>query len=1274
MAAGTGEAARSARMAVLVLLLLVLLIGALPLTGDLSISSRPAAAAAPLAVVPPTIASHPSHPLPPGAAPWCPAIVGCDYTVFGAADYTIAPPFPNPYNGLITPFPLDNPNPSTGYFHDEVHATFSSPVAGSGERMTLPFILPNNTCECVAGSYADFSVGLVLDGDTTSIDNQTYLDVYFSPLTDGTGYAVSAAVWALYNNNSAHPCQAIHLTWNGNNSCEDSILTGGPNGDLLGESVLGGSVVNVTFIGTYQSVNGIDIFVNQSSTSTDYTLNVTQSNVGYPLYPAYPSACIDSCVLNWSSLFGVAFSADLCDAGGCDSYIETDLNESAPATILPPLYYTGGAYTGQYSGLSTQSLSGACFSSTPGTICPSNPSNVPAYPIFTFNGTALNLGVVEPWTTETFGGASTEFDLTGYPRDWTPEWITPVTNDSLGGYIATGSPVTVDAQVQALGTTASVTLNYSLPDGTGANESMTLVNGTMGSSQHGTAGDAWYTATIPGTGGNGKILYRVFTEDYAGVTIARPFVGIGAFTVKRGPIPTFVINITISNPTCGSVDLNHTAYTNGTAAFLEPGTYPISAQVCYPYVFGSWASSGSLMLPTTASGAITVSGNGTIEGVWAYVRPFDTVTVGLVGCGTLYLNGTAYTANNSVLLLDRENYTIGQSACGGSVFAGWTVSSESIMDVLGTNLYLQGNGTLTANFVSASTAFKVEFLTEPSVCPGGGVLFRGVGYTNAEEIDLTGGVPYPFHQLPCTGFGFEEFQETSGITIASGTITATSDGIVTEVNYALTLVTIVTDPAHCGSVLFDNVSYTNGGVTNVTNNSVNSAYATACAGYYFTGFEPSGGLTVLGNQITVNGSGDLVASFFRGTPQTFVAFLTNPGGCGSILFNGVDYTNGEYTDVAPNTPWTLVANPCAGRGFVSWGSSGGITITGNTANVGVVGGSIIANFNPLEPLKLYTTPSNCGAIDLAGQLYPSGSTASLPTFVTVPVEGIPCPGYGFSLWHNTTDAILNGNELTLEGAGYLTAVFTPLSYNLSFFVSPPTCGGLGFGGVEYFNNSSTVVLGGTYPIDPDPCTGDTVLGWNVTGNVTVLDDNVTVSGNGSVLVEYGPAPLAVTLSAPAGTSSYAGQGIEFEATVAVPVPPYDYNYTWNFGDGSTANTPANFTSHTYAQPGVYKVEVKVVDPYGRVATANATVTIVAATGVQGITLTLPAVGLLVGVLVVVLVVLLLARRRPPSPEAAPESGVPPTATPLSFDRDSDTKAQEPSTVSSEPSEGASQAN
>ncbi|MGI0052778.1 MAG: PKD domain-containing protein, partial [Thermoplasmata archaeon] len=640
-------------------------------------------------------------------------------------------------------------------------------------------------------------------------------------------------------------------------------------------------------------------------------------------------------------------------------------------------------------------------------------------------------------------------------------------------------------------------------------------------------------------------------------------------------------------------------------------------------------------------GTITITANGTLEAFWEYVRPFDTVSLAISnppGCGTITLNGTAYSGPGTVMLLDLGNYSLTQAPCALEDFSGWTVSNGTALQILGGNLYLSGNGTITANYIASSGAVTLLFQVYPAYCPGGGILFRGAGYTNESEISVTPGTSYPIQQLPCANYGFEEFETTPGIAITGGTVTATQAGTITEVNYALTLVTVVTVPASCGGVRWNGAGYdgtfANGTVLNVSAGSTASVYAVSCPGYYPTGLSGSGGVRVSGTQVTVQGSGSIVVTSQPGTAQVWVGFLTSPGGCGEILFGGVPYRDSQYTYVGPGTNWTLSELPCGGMGFVGWATTGlGVSVIGSSAIVSGPG-TIKAIFHSLATVYLYTLPSSCGSVELGGTNYSNGATVEVPEGFAVPIRAFGCAGYGFAGWQNTSDSILSNGTLVLEGSAIVTALFGRLHFELTMLVSPGTCGGVVLGGGEYFNDSTVELLIGAYSVTPEPCAGYILTGWNSSAGITVENGTtVNVGATGWVLFLFGPVPPSVTVAS--ASSSYTNTPVAFVAAVAVEVAPYTYTYRWGFGDGTTAVTPANFTQHAYAHPGRYVVTLSVKDPYGRVATSNTSVLVTSPPLVTNFSFPILEVGVLLILVAAIGAAILITRRRGAPPPGGP---------------------------------------
>lgn len=1163
----------------------------------------------------------------------CPTAVE-NYAWVAGSNYTLAPPYPNAQN-LACPL-ADPTSPPASLFHDEVHANFDSSVAGSTSRVAFPLVLPPDTITGGIQSLFDgFDVGMVVSGDNQSIYNQSYAEVSFLGSSTSASYDVVASLWSARLSSGCPASAAYEFTWNNsvNSSfaCMEDLLGSGV-GALVASGVAGGHLLNVTFVGNSTSGSALRIYVNDTyqKISTSILLDKSSTGAG-PIRPAFRAACADSCELNWSSEpFGVSFGADLCDTTSCYSYDETALNSTDPLILDPPKFYVGSGYSGEYAKFSPMSLSGACNGvAVSGIICPLGPTTG-YYPEFTFNGSQLNFPTQKPWATQNFGSRF-QYQDTGGPTDFVPFFLGSAGNSSRGGFLAAGTGANVTVRAQVLGNVSNLTVAYVLPDGSSGNITMNRTNGTTS--------NGFYNTTLPSTGGNGRITFRIWGTDRAGEIVSLPVPVNKPFSVQRGSIPTFHLAVVINAGSCGSVEINGTSYTNGQNASLLAGTYGLQARLCYPYIFGHWLPSAGIFTPSGASGKITITANGTLEGYWVWIRPFDTVSLAIVnpptGCGTIVLNGTAFTGSGSIQLLDLENYTLTEQACSLSEFSGWTVTNGSALDILGANLYLQGNGTITANFLPSSQAITLAFQVEPAYCPGGGILFRGAGYVNNSEVAVAPGTAYPIEQLPCTEYGFLEFNETSGITISGGFLTATLAGTVTEINYPLTLVTILTVPGFCGGVRWSGGGYSgvfaNGTVLNVTHVPNATAYSVACPGFYPTGLSGTGQVQVVGNQVTIKGSGSVIATFGKGSAQVWVGFETSPANCGVILFGGTPYRNTNYTYVGPDTSWSLGAIPCSGEGFVGWRTLGlGVSIVGSTATINGPG-SITAIFHPLAIAYLYTLPSSCGGIELGGTNYANGATVEVAEGLPVAIQPISCRGYGFSGWENTSDSIVVNGTLTLLGSAIVTAVFVPAKYALTFLIDPSDCGGVILNGAEYFNNSTILLLTGRYAVAPTPCAGDYLTAWNSSSGVAITGGSgVYLNASGWVEFIFGPIPPTVTMEAP--PSSYANSPVPFEASVAVPVPPYTYTYTWEFGDGGVAETSANFTSHAYGHAGVYTVHLTVKDPFGRKAYSNVTVSVVTAPALTNFTFPTIDVGVLLLALAAIGLGILITRRRrsPPS--------------------------------------------
>ena len=1127
---------------------------------------------------------------------------------------------------------------------DEEHATLSSAVAYSAERWTIPVHLPSAPIAYAQGqSWAQSYVGMVVSGgDNFSFWHQSYAEVVFQ--STGTGAAsysaifhVFSLIYATYYSAATCPGVDLNFTWNDSYVCEIDELQ---NSGIASGSFPANDWVDVTFAGVKGSYSGTDIWVNDTNTTTDKmstVLNGSTTGTG-AYYPDYNSSCADACLLQWSMPFGLGFGFTLCPMSAavgayCNSYNQTRWQEVNPPEFGIPHFWSGSGYNGDYLYFAPESVSGVCNSNAPfGEVgnCYSQNSGTGTgyYPWFTYNGSAIDFGANWTWTTQNWGGAPFELLSDAAQHDLIPFYAYQTSNSSLAGFSRSGASIGVTVHLQDLGSITSANLNYSINGGAVTELPMAFANGS--------ASDANYTATIP-SGGDGQVNYTITAVDHAGALITD-----GPYRVARGPLPTFHIVVATDDLSCATVVVNGTRYANASVISTTPGYYSIHAQGCYPWTFSSWTLSRGLSIAPFGAlyGTITVTASGTLYAHWTYVRPTDMILIQTnpITCGQVILNGQYYSSGTLASVLDAGNYSISTLGCAGKSFSGWSVTSDNAsqpLDVLGGYLTPFGNGTLTANYINGSTADSLIFDTNPTTC--GGISYGGAGYSNGEQVAVDAGT-YAIAPQPCSHWGWRSWSTTGGLSVSGNTLTVNGGGILTENNYVLTEITFVTNPTWCGNITYNGVVYHNGDVLVVANNSTGIVYASPCNGYYLFGITGTGGITVSGNTATVNGSGDILATFIQGSPTQFLAFLTDPSTCGAIVFDGVRYVNSNYTYVAPGRVATLASQPCNAYGFVKWVTYGFVTVVGNTAYLNG-SGALEAVFRPLAAVFLYTTPQGCGSINVAGTNYSSNSSVELTEYVTYRLAAYPCAGYAFTGWVNTTDAQLGPGTLTVTNQALLTANFAPIRYAVTVIVQPAACGSVRIDGVNDVNGTVLSLSGGTYSVVASPCLGNHLVNWSLTGGISVSNTTMTVSGAGSLGADYEPVPPSITLNV--STSSFAGEAVPFGASVAVPVPPYTYNWTWVFGDGTTTTTPVNFTSHVYANPGQYKVSVTVTDPLHRSAGANGTISIVAQGLAQATALTPLAIGALALGVIAVAVAVLVALRRPRPP--APEGSSPPAA-------------------------------
>ncbi|HKV89892.1 MAG TPA: hypothetical protein VJQ43_01705, partial [Thermoplasmata archaeon] len=697
---------------------------------------------------------------------------------------------------------------------DTIHGTFSSNAPGSGQRFHESVYLPHFGNPGPTSAYNDVFLGMVVAGDPGSIYRQSYLQLIFTPVgatPNSTGnWSVSIAVWALHNASAGGNCSnSQSLTWNNSFWCEKNMLQDGAG--LAGPTgIPGGTWYNVTFTGIRgNTTNGMWVWANDSTNpvaANNVSVRLNASTDGGPVFePYYDSSCADKCFLNWSfNSFGLGIGWDLCPTSfplfaPCDSYNQTSWDGTPSVQFGIPQYFVNASagWSGDYQLFAPMSGSAECSSTAVVSVafCPDYNfgGGTGFYPFFSWNGSLLNFGDEYPWTVEDFGGEYTEYIQSGpYQKDFVPTFLDKLTDDSRAGFLHPGGSLNVTAAVSDLGKVVSASVRYTLNSGSATTIPMAR---TIGTAQRGT-----WLATIP-VGPNGWINYTVNLTNNASEVVSNLVTH-----VFRGPLPVFQVQFITAPTSCTNVTVNGTRLSNGSTINVNPGTYPITSTSCYPYQFSRYSTTPGLRVLdlTGATGNLSIGAAGTVYATWVYVRPNVTVnfTTRPAGCGTVLINNKAISdGGNASLALGVPASLSQPSGCASESFAGWTVVGN--ITVSGNTIVAGSNGTLTANFINSLSGSSLTFYTVPSGC--GAILYRGAGYTNGMSLTVNT-TPYRVSPSACSHWGFANFSTTGGVSLTNGNLTVSSAGTLTEVNYVLTEVTVLTYPGTC-TVQFDGVTY-----------------------------------------------------------------------------------------------------------------------------------------------------------------------------------------------------------------------------------------------------------------------------------------------------------------------------------------------------------------------------------------------------------------------------------------------------------------------------------
>jgi len=265
----------------------------------------------------------------------------------------------------------------------------------------------------------------------------------------------------------------------------------------------------------------------------------------------------------------------------------------------------------------------------------------------------------------------------------------------------------------------------------------------------------------------------------------------------------------------------------------------------------------------------TVTAGVTSFHVWNDVRNFGTAASGGFYVDSYasvdniittsdYLIGWAWITNvNALVYADSDLTKIFPSSMPpGNYYVGWIIDSlgyVSEFDETNNKAYKTSY-----KLTVVAPKYNITFYTDPSTI--GSITFAGTAYTNGQTGQYAAGT-YSVSANAPSGWAFSNWVTTGGISISGSTATVTGAGTIkavfTQIKYTITF---YTDPSTVGSITFSGTAYTNGQTGQYAAGTY-SVTANAPAGWVFSNWVTTGGVSISGSTATVTGAGTVKAVF-----------------------------------------------------------------------------------------------------------------------------------------------------------------------------------------------------------------------------------------------------------------------------------------------------------------------------------------------------------------------------------------------------------------------------
>ncbi len=218
--------------------------------------------------------------------------------------------------------------------------------------------------------------------------------------------------------------------------------------------------------------------------------------------------------------------------------------------------------------------------------------------------------------------------------------------------------------------------------------------------------------------------------------------------------------------------------------------------------------------------------------------------------------------------------------------------------------------------------------------------------------------------------------------------------------------------------------------------------------------------------------------------------------------------------VSPMTAWfpalanvNLSALPASGFAFASWSGVGSASYTGTADPVSVtMGGPIsetadfVANGRSYFEVTFGVTPVGSGSILFDGQTYSNAQPLVVPGGAYA-LASVTQADWEFAQWEAGGGVSIGADVATITGSGWINASFVAVDH-VSISTDPASCGSISVAGNVYANGASLELAQGTYSVSANACASYTIDSVSGQGGVRVDQNQLTISGNGSIVATF----------------------------------------------------------------------------------------------------------------------------------------------------------------------------